>query len=467
MPAQDDLIPSLREALRLAPGNVSLRAQLGEALLKQHEPGEAEKEFRQALTQSPAHEPSRLGLADSFLRQGKTSAALALLEGWLSQGQPPPTANAYLWSARANLEGGSAAEADRCYRKALDLDPTLIDPALEERLRAALLALPGSPAALSDGKDGKDDEAAEDGDGKRGSHRETSGLPNGSGPMEKPDITFADVGGMEKLKEEINLKIIHPLEHPEIYRAYGKKIGGGILLYGPPGCGKTYLARATAGQVKAFFMSVGIHDVLNMYLGQSEQNLHDVFEMARANTPCVLFFDEVDALAANRTDMRQSAGRQLINQFLSELDGVAASNEGILVLAATNAPWHLDSAFRRPGRFDRILFVPPPDATARAEIYRIVLKGKPLEDIDYAKLAKASEGFSGADIKASVDEAVEAKLREAIKAGKPSPLTTKDLLAAAKAARPSAKEWFSTARNYALYSNQGGIYDDILAYLKL
>lgn len=465
MPAQNDLVPSLREALRLAPGNVSLRAQLGDALLKRNEPGEAEKEFRQALSQSPSHEPSRLGLAESFLRQGKTSAALALLEGWLSQGQPPPTAIAFFWAARANLEGGSASEADRCYRKALDLDPTLIDPALEERSRAALRALPGALAPLPDGKDGDGGETAEA--GKRGSPGETPGLLDGSGPMEKPDINFADVGGMEKLKEEINLKIIHPLEHPEIYRAYGKKIGGGILLYGPPGCGKTYLARATAGQVKAFFMSVGIHDVLNMYLGQSEQNLHDVFEMARANTPCVLFFDEVDALAANRTDMRQSAGRQLINQFLSELDGVAASNEGILVLAATNAPWHLDSAFRRPGRFDRILFVPPPDAAARAEIYRIVLKGKPLEDIDYGKLAKASEGFSGADIKASVDEAVEAKLREAIKAGKPSPLITKDLLAAAKAARPSAKEWFSTARNYALYSNQGGIYDDILAYLKL
>ena len=111
--------------------------------------------------------------------------------------------------------------------------------------------------------------------------------------------------------------------------------------------------------------------------------------------------------------------------------------------------------------------MPPPDAAARAEIFRIVLKGKPVEDIDYARLAKASEGFSGADIKAAVDEAVEAKLREAIKAGRPSPLSTKDLLAAAEAARPSAKEWFATARNYALYSNQGGIYDDILAYLKL
>jgi transitional endoplasmic reticulum ATPase len=257
------------------------------------------------------------------------------------------------------------------------------------------------------------------------------------------------------------------MEHPEIYRAYGKKIGGGILLYGPPGCGKTYLARATAGQVNAYFMSVGIHDVLNMYLGQSEQNLHDVFEMARSSAPCVLFFDEVDALAANRTDMRQSSGRQLINQFLSELDGVNASNEGILVLAATNAPWHLDSAFRRPGRFDRILFVPPPDLPARAEIFRIVLKGKPVEDVDIDKLAKASEGFSGADIKAAVDEAVEGKLREAIKSGRPGPLTGKDLVAACKATRPSAKEWFATARNYALYSNQGGIYDDVLAYMKL
>ncbi|MDB5047403.1 MAG: Microtubule-severing ATPase [Fibrobacteres bacterium] len=442
MPAPDDLIPSLREALQLTPGNLSLRVHLGELLLQQGETGEAEKEFRQALGQSPGHEQARLGLVESFCRQGKTSAALVLLEGWLTQ--PGAPAKAFLWAARAHLDDGKPAEAEKCYRKALGLDPSLLDPEWEARLHAG-----AEPAKAMAGRE------------------ETPVLPEGQALIERPVIDFSDVGGMEKLKEEINLKIIHPIEHPEIYRAYGKKIGGGILLYGPPGCGKTYLARATAGQVKSFFISVGIHDVLNMYLGQSERNLHDIFETARNNTPCVLFFDEVDALAANRTDMRQSAGRQLINQFLSELDGIGTDNEGILVLAATNAPWHLDSAFRRPGRFDRILFVPPPDAAARAEIFRIVLKDKPIEDIDYAKLAKASEGFSGADIKAAVEDAVESKLREAIKAGKPSPLTTKDLLAAAKTARPSAKEWFSTARNYALYSNQGGIYDDILAYLKL
>jgi SpoVK/Ycf46/Vps4 family AAA+-type ATPase len=176
----------------------------------------------------------------------------------------------------------------------------------------------------------------------------------------------------------------------------------------------------------------------------------------------------VDALAMNRSDMRQSAGRQVINQFLAELDGVGAANEGVLVLAATNAPWHLDSAFRRPGRFDRILFVPPPDAAARAAIFGICLQGKPVAaGLDAARLAKASDGFSGADIKAAVDAAVEEKLREALRAGRPSPLAEKDLLAAAKGIKPSTREWFSTARNYALYSNQGGIYDDILAYLKL
>jgi len=285
--------------------------------------------------------------------------------------------------------------------------------------------------------------------------------------IERPKIAFKDVGGMDVLKEEIRLKIIHPLTHPELYKAYGKTIGGGILLYGPPGCGKTYLARATAGEIKAGFLAVGINEVLEMWIGQSERNLHELFDQARSHKPCVLFFDEVDALGASRTDMRQSAGRQLINQFLAEMDGVNSNNDGVLILAATNAPWHLDSAFRRPGRFDRILFVPPPDASARAAILRIQCKGKPLEEIDFEHVAKKCENFSGADLKSVVDVTVENKLREAMKAGVPRPISTKDLLVAVGNLRASTKEWFATARNYALYSNQGGIYDDILNYLKL
>ncbi len=252
-----------------------------------------------------------------------------------------------------------------------------------------------------------------------------------------------------------------------MYAAYGKSIGGGILMYGPPGCGKTHLARATAGEINSSFLSVGINEILDMWIGGSEKRLHEIFEQARRNTPCVLFFDEVDALGASRSDMRQSAGRHLINQFLSELDGVEYNNDGVLILGATNAPWHLDSAFRRPGRFDRILFVPPPDVEARAGILRIICQGKPTQNVDHEHIAKRAKDFSGADLKAVIDKAVETKLQKAMKTGVPEPLTTKDLTAAVKQVRPSTKEWFSTARNYALYSNEGGMYDDIRKFLGL
>ena len=285
--------------------------------------------------------------------------------------------------------------------------------------------------------------------------------------LERPQINFNDVGGMDHLKEEIALKIVYPLQHPEMYRAYGKTIGGGILMYGPPGCGKTHLARATAGEIKAGFMAIGINDVLDMWIGNSERNLHEVFAQARNNTPCVIFFDEVDALGGRRSDMQSGTGRHLINQFLSEMDGVEHSNDGVLVLAATNAPWHVDPAFRRPGRFDRVLFVPPPDEPARAGILRLHCRNKPTEHLDYDALAKKTDHFSGADLQAVIDQAVEAKLREAMKTGIPKPLTTKDLLAAAKSLKPTTTEWFATARNYAIYSNQGGVYDDVLKYLKL
>jgi SpoVK/Ycf46/Vps4 family AAA+-type ATPase len=285
-------------------------------------------------------------------------------------------------------------------------------------------------------------------------------------PAERPKTTFADVGGMERVKEEVRLKIILPLQQPDLFKAYGKPVGGGILLFGPPGCGKTHLARATAGEVGATFLSVGLQDVLDLWLGNSERNLHQLFAEARRRAPSVLFFDEVDALGASRSDLRGSAGRNVVNQFLAELDGVDVSNEGVLVLAATNAPWHLDTAFRRPGRFDRVIFVPPPDEAARQAILEIQLRGKPVASIDYKAVAKRTDRFSGADLAGLVDTAVEGKLRQALRTGTPEPITTNDLRDAAKQVKPTTREWFATARNYALYANEGGAYDEVLDYLE-
>ena len=261
------------------------------------------------------------------------------------------------------------------------------------------------------------------------------------------------------------MKIIYPLQHAELFKAYDKKVGGGVLLYGPPGCGKTLLSKATAGEIKANFLSIGIHQILDLYLGNSEKNLHALFETARQNKPAVLFFDEVDALAADRNDLKRSAGRTLINQFLAELDGNLGDNDGLLILGATNAPWHLDPAFRRPGRFDRILFVPPPDESARKSIIEVMAVGKPIASLDSGKVAAKTKDFSGADLKAVFDIAIERSLARAIKEERVVPISTADLIDSAKTVRPSTRAWFESAKNYALYANQGGFYDDILEYL--
>jgi SpoVK/Ycf46/Vps4 family AAA+-type ATPase len=433
--------------LRLSPNNTPLRQHLADLLLASGRAAEAETEYREALAQAPDHAGLKLGLARAFHQQGKNSHALALIEALIKTSDAP--ARAFVLHARLLIGIGEVEQAVVQYRRAVEKDPATADSAL-----AATLGIDA------------DEQQSEVVEGRVRNAWDQADTPLGT-EVERPRITFKDVGGMEALKEEIRLKIIHPLAHPELYRAYGKAVGGGILLYGPPGCGKTHLARATAGEIRAGFIAVGINDVLDMWIGNSERNLHELFEQARRNRPCVLFFDEVDALGASRSDMRHHAGRQLINQFLAEMDGVKASNEGVLILAATNAPWHLDSAFRRPGRFDRVLFVPPPDLAARADILRLLCHGKPMQDLDYEQLARKTEHFSGADLKAVVDVAVEGKLAEAMKAGVPKPLTTRDLLSSAAKLKATTREWFATARNYALYSNQGGVYDDILKYLKI
>jgi AAA+ superfamily predicted ATPase len=457
MSSLDDTLQALREAVQLSPDNVPLRQHYADSLLVAGRGAEAEKEYRHALTLAPDRQPLKLGLAFAFHQQGKHTQALVVVEDLLKRSDTP--ARAYLLHARLLLQSGESPRAAAQYRAALDADPAVADPDLAQQLG---LVLDAGHRRVVSGRRPRSTEAP-----PLATARGADTTPLDTTPIDRPRLTFADVGGMDALKEEVRLKILLPLSHPQLYAAYGKSAGGGLLLFGPPGCGKTLLARATAGEVRSTFLPVGVNEVYDMWTGQSERNLQRLFAEARTRAPSVLFFDEVDALAASRADLRFGAPRSLINQFLAELDGAGPANQGVLVLAATNAPWHLDAAFRRPGRFDRLLFVPPPDAAARAAILRLLCRDKPLDAIDYAAVAQKTESFSGADLKAVVDQAVERKLREAVKDGVPRPLATRDLLAAAAAVRPSTREWFATARNYALYANHSGLYDDVLKYLKL
>ncbi|HEY6803216.1 MAG TPA: ATP-binding protein [Pyrinomonadaceae bacterium] len=284
--------------------------------------------------------------------------------------------------------------------------------------------------------------------------------------FEEPKLKLADVAGMENVKERLQLSFLGPLKQPELMKHYGKSLRGGLLLFGPPGCGKTFIARATAGELKANFLSVGLSDVLDMWLGNSEKNLHEIFERARRKAPCVVFFDEIDALGRKRTLMRNSAASGVVNQLLAEMDSIGNNNEGVFVLAATNHPWDVDTALRRPGRLDRTLLVLPPNAPAREAVFRYHLRERPIGSIDFGWLASQTEGFSGADIAHVCESAAELAIHDSIKSGNVRSIEFNDLRQALKRVSPSTNAWFDTAKNFAVFANEGGVYDDLLDYLK-
>lgn len=428
-------IQTLIEAVAKSPDNTTLRYYLAEKFMHSGFVPEAEVQLQEILKLDRSNMAAKELLAEAFYKGKKFSAIVMIAEDIQDTNEMPFKLK--VWYTKALVKEKNLRLAQEMYEEILDDSPRFSDPELDEALRIKAF---GALEELD-----LDEELF----------------------LEESNISFKDVGGLADVKKEINLKIIKPLLNPDLYKMYGKKVGGGILLYGPPGCGKTYMARATAGEIDAKFINVGINDILDMYIGQSERNLADVFEVAREHTPCVLFFDEVDALGASRHQMINQAGKNVINQFLSEMDGISSDNEGLLIVGATNTPWALDTAFRRPGRFDRIIFVPPPDNEARAAIFELALREKPLaEGINYAKLAKYTDLFSGADIYSVVDRAIEAKLEIALETGEVQPIEMTDLEQAIKKTQPSTKEWFNTAKNYALYANQSGLYDEILKFIK-
>ena len=434
---------TLLEALRETPGNGALLGMLVRACVAN----------RDADTLVQALDLP--GLSDALPSSDRESAALLLLQSGQPDAAaalaPEGSATARLVRAHQQLALGDRATAQQHYREALALNPTLDDPALAAELTGKVVAIGAARRAVP--SLANDDTGADD------------AVHLLQPPAAR--VVFADVGGLDAVKQQIRRRIITPFLKPSLFDRFKRRAGGGILMYGPPGCGKTLLARATAGECGARFINVAITDVLDMYIGESERKLHELFELARRSTPAVLFFDEIEALGGKRQHSREASSAKLVSQFLTELDGFAQANSGVLILGATNVPWSVDPAFRRPGRFDRVLFVPPPDQAARRDILAGELQDRPIEgQLDLDDIARRTPGYSGADLRnlveTAVDEAIEASMAE----GREQPLTQAHLRSALAQTRATTLEWLTSARNHARYANQGGQYDEVLEFLK-
>lgn len=283
----------------------------------------------------------------------------------------------------------------------------------------------------------------------RGSHPENViPLRNAAAPgamAQDGGIGFDQIGGLEAVKEQIRRKIINPFKSPGLFQTFRRRAGGGVLMYGPPGCGKTLLARALTRECNARFIPVNAADILDMYVGVAEKRIAALFNRARLERPSVMFFDEIEALAQRRqVDAREKVNTG-VSVLLSEMDGVSGANDGILFLGATNLPWSIDPAFRRPGRFDRTLFVPPPDRVARQFILKNLLRDRPHDPrIDVAKIIERTPGFSGADLAALIDTASDFAIEDSA-SGAIVPINDRHFADALRECRASTGEWLGQA----------------------
>ncbi|MEV4126880.1 AAA family ATPase [Nocardia sp. NPDC049707] len=287
------------------------------------------------------------------------------------------------------------------------------------------------------------------------------------GVFEKPTLELADVGGMQDVKRQLELTLLGPIRNPGFAEAFGTSARGGLLLYGPPGCGKTFIASAVAGELGANFYPIEIADILDIYHGSGERNLHEVFELARRNAPCVLFLDEVDALGHKRSQMSGSSWmRNVVNQLLNEMDSATRSNDGVYILGATNHPWDLDVALRRPGRFDRMILVGLPDPEARRAILQYHLRDRPVMGIDLPAIVRRTDGFSGADLAHICTSATQLAMADSISTSTMRPVGMADIEVALSQIKPSAGPWFESARNVVEFANGDGAYDELAKYMR-
>jgi len=410
--------------------------------------------LRQAVRSAPEQAEFRVALAEALIGADDTQGAIVELGEALRLAPESARARELMLSA---LGGGVAATAGVAATPTEENLTAKKDSGFDWSAAEAELGDIAPPPRFTSSQKPKPVAADDKGE-------DPEGVP--AHDVERPALTLADVGGLLDVKERLQVSFLAPMRNPELRKIYGKSLRGGLLLYGPPGCGKTFIARAVAGEIGASFISVGISEVLELWFGASEKNLSELFELARRQAPCVLFFDELDALGQRRSQTRSSMMRTVVNQFLTELDSAGSDNEGVFVLGATNAPWDVDPALRRPGRFDRTVLVLPPDAPARAEILRYHLRDRPIAGIDLESLVERTDGFSGADLAYLCETATENALIDAVRSGEVRLMGMADFEAALTDVRPSTGPWFDAARSVALFANEGGAYDDLAAYFK-
>ena len=450
-------LSTLRRAIEDAPTNVRLWLLFGQTLLSQGDLTEARQAFERALELAPAEPEARLGVAQVLFRQGNLSEAAVRTQGIL-QGNSN-FAPGHLLMSRIYLAENDPAKATEHYTAARALSKSLADGQLEGELNrqghrpAADRIDPDDRPRLPAGYSTEPDDTEWPGqiDCELASREgpsieqdefdfvEDEDLGFNIDEFERPKGSFADVAGLDDVKQELLMRLVYPYQYMDLFRAYGKKPGGGVLLYGPPGCGKSMVCRALAGETKAAFYSLRLHQILEMYIGCSEKNLNSLFQMARENAPSIIFIDELDALAGHRGEAKQHPARSVVNQLLMELDGHDGSNEGVLIIAATSAITNVDPAFLRPGRFDRRILVPLPEDTARAEILRMQARNRPVATLDFDALAKMLENYSGADIAQVFEAAADDALRLAMRKKEIVPITMDTMRQAMERVEPSVQ----------------------------
>lgn len=421
----DKSIADYTEAAELDPKNPIIFNNKGDAYYRKQDYTSAIKDYDKAIMLNPNY-------LKAFYNRALSYASLEDYEKAVEDFSKvvqlkPDFAEAYHLRGLAYEYAGDLDSAIGDYEKAIQLSPELSEA------KSHLESAKGKKQSAESGGGG--------GGGKEGSGGEIKVL-------KKPEMTFNDVAGMDKMKEEIRESVVYPMMKPDLARKYGKFGGGGVLMYGPPGCGKTYIVKAAAGECQAAFINAKLSDLMDMYVGNTEKNIHKVFETARKNSPCILFFDEVDAIGGRRDQQEgQQYMRMAVNQMLYEMDGVEANNQNVLIIAATNAPWDVDPAMRRAGRFSKAIFIPEPDMKSRMAILKMHCKKRPMaKGIPYFRLALATMNYASADLKAVVDEAAAIPWREAFKSGKERTVQTRDFIAAIRKKKSSLPPWYEQAK---------------------